>query len=137
MRRKVVSTSMLLAHLFQFPFPGLPVVALLVQVPLAGLAVVVEWSQRKKRAAPRREPLVSRRPEAERPAARRAEQPPAPPREPSAITPPQAPPKPPVPAEVKPPPIEAREPAAPAEELGPPAEGEPAEIVEVQPEVEE
>lgn len=58
---------MVLAHLFQFPFPGMPVVALLLQIPLAGLAAVVEWNQRKKRAISRREPVAARRPEAERP----------------------------------------------------------------------
>jgi hypothetical protein len=38
-------------HLFQFPIPALPVIALLFQVPLTTLAVVVEWNQRKKRRA--------------------------------------------------------------------------------------
>jgi fused signal recognition particle receptor len=62
-----VSTPMLLAHLFHFPFPGFPFVALLLQVPLAGLAAAVEWSQRKRRPTMRREPLTVQRPEAVRP----------------------------------------------------------------------
>ncbi|MBV8774924.1 MAG: signal recognition particle-docking protein FtsY [Deltaproteobacteria bacterium] len=66
---------MVLAHLFQFPFPGLPVVALLLQIPLGGLAVVVEWNQRKKRAISAREPLAARRPEAARPRVSPAERP--------------------------------------------------------------
>src|SRR5437764_13410239 len=66
-------------HLFQFPLPGLPVVALFLQIPLAGLAFVVEWNQRKKRAISPREPLAARRPEAGRPAARPPQRPAAPP----------------------------------------------------------
>jgi len=157
-----VSTSMLLAHLFQFPFPGLPVVALLVQFPLAGLAVVVEWNQRKKRPAPHREALAARRSEAERAAPRGAGQPTtppvgrgeglaeratpplepsAPPLEHAAATPPepQIPPKPPespVPADVTPPPLEVHEPAARKEEFAPSVKEEHAEVVEVRPEVE-
>ena len=157
-----MSTSMLLAHLFQFPFPGLPVVALLLQFPLAGLAVVVEWNQRKKRPAPRREPFAARRSEADRPAARGAEppttppvgrgeglaeratpppEPSAPPLEHAAATPPepQIPPKPPespVPADVTPPPLEVHEPAARKEEFAPSVKEEHAEVVEVRPQVE-
>jgi fused signal recognition particle receptor len=56
---------MLLMHLFNFPFPGLPVLALALQFPLALLAVVVEWSQRKKRRAPLRESQTFRNASAE------------------------------------------------------------------------
>src|SRR5690348_2375614 len=70
-------------HLFQFPLPGLPVVALFLQIPLAGLAFVVEWNQRKKRAISPREPIAARRPEAERPVARLPQRPAAPSVEPS------------------------------------------------------
>ena len=152
--------SMLLAHPFQFPFPGLPLVALLVQFPLAGLAVVVEWSRRKKRPAARREPLGYRPPEAQRPVARPTEQPtalrterPEPPAEraatprepsasppePSAERPPRIPPKPsapPVPAGVSPPPFEVRQSPALKEELAPTAEAGRTEVVEVQPGIE-
>jgi fused signal recognition particle receptor len=138
----------------------LMLVALAVQFPLAGFAVLLELSQRKKRPTARREPLVSRGLEAERPAAQRAEQPtaprvekPEPPaeraapaREPSALPPelatatpppiPAQPSAPSVPAEVTPPLVEAREPAAREEELAPAAEAERLEGVEVQPEVE-
>lgn len=62
----------LLAHLFQFPFPGLPVVALLSQIPLAALAAAVEWSQRKKRAIAARDAFASRRPQPKRPISERA-----------------------------------------------------------------
>lgn len=65
-----------LAHLLQFPFPGLPVVALLTQIPLTALAAVVEWSQRKKRAIVDRDALASR-PPARRPISQRAQTEPA------------------------------------------------------------
>jgi len=138
----------------------LMLVALAVQFPLAGFAVLLEWSQRKKRFAARREPLIPRSLEAERPSVQRAEQPtaplvqrpeppterPAPPREPSApslepavVTPPPIaakPSAPSIPAEVTPPLVEVREPAARQEELAPAAEVERPEAVEVQPGVE-
>src|ERR1700740_3388230 len=69
---------MLVVHLFQFPFPGLPVLALLLQIPLAGLAAVVEWNQRKRRPVDR-EPLASSLPGAERRGIRTVERPTAPP----------------------------------------------------------
>jgi len=132
-------------------------VALAIQFPLAGLAVLLEWSQRKKRPPARREPLVSRGLEAERPAAPRTEQPTArraerleppaesaaPSREPSAprpeltaVTPSPIPAKPlapPVPAEVSVPPLEVRETAVREAELAPAAEVERPKIAEVQP----
>ncbi len=134
-----MSTSMLLAHLFQFPFPGLPVVALLLQFPLAGLAAVVEWSQRKKRSALRREPLVARRLEAERPLVRPVGRPTVPPverpeRPAERPVPPREPPAPPPPTEVALPPVEVGE--SVAREPAPAAEAKPAEVVEVQPQVE-
>lgn len=67
-----MATPTLLAHLFQFPFPGLPVVALLSQIPLAALAAVVEWNQRKKRPTADRDALTSRRPQRERPVTKSA-----------------------------------------------------------------
>lgn len=138
----------------------LMLVALAIQFPLAGLAVLLEWSQRKKRLAARREPLAPRGLEAERPAAQRAEQPTpppverpelpaeraAPPREPSApppelaaVTPPPIPAEPsapPGPAEVSAPPLEVGEAAAREAELAPVEEAERPEVVEVQPRVE-
>jgi fused signal recognition particle receptor len=145
-----VSTPMLLTHLFQFPFPGLPVVAVLLQIPLAGLAVVVEWNQRKKRPRSRGGPLAARRPEAERPAITPAERAPAlpverpeqigqaappvgpstAPLEPAPTAPPERPspePQPAVttPAEAAPPAVEFREDAA--------REAEPTEAEEAEP----
>ena len=138
----------------------LMLIALAVQLPLTGVAVLLEWSRRKKRPAVRSEPLMPNRLEAERPAAQRAEQPTAPraerpelpaeravpPDEPSVpppelaeVTPPPIPAKPSapsVPAEVTPPSVEVREPAAQEEELAPAAETERPEVVEVQPGVE-
>ncbi|HJU12455.1 MAG TPA: hypothetical protein VJ728_16345, partial [Candidatus Binataceae bacterium] len=118
---------MLLAHLLQFPFPGLPFVALLLQIPLAGLATAVEWNQRKKRPAGRQQPYVSRRPEAPRPIAGPSESsaPPAaeipkrPPEDGVAASQPPASVTQPQPA-----PPEAREPSAPpiAAEVTPPVE---------------
>jgi fused signal recognition particle receptor len=64
---------MLLTHLFRFPFPGLPVVALLSQIPLAALAALVEWNQRKKRPNTGRDGLASRRLQSKRPVTKRAE----------------------------------------------------------------
>jgi fused signal recognition particle receptor len=134
-------------------------VALAVQFPLLSLAIAVEWSQRKKRPAAPRAPLVSRLPDAVRPPAPRAQQPTAPrterpelrveratparepsePSAPSALTPPQPELQPepsarPIPAEVTPPPVEVHEPAPPDEQLAPAAETERAPVVEVQPE---
>ena len=140
-----------------FTLQMLMLVALAIQFPIAGIAVLLEWSQRKKRPPARREPLVSRGLEAERPAAPRTEQPTAPraerleppagsaapSREPSAsppeltaVTPspiPARPLAPPVPPEVSEPPLEVREGAAQEGELTPAAEAEHPEIVEVQP----
>jgi fused signal recognition particle receptor len=125
-----------LMHLFNFPFPGLPVVALVVQFPLGVLAFAVEWSQRKKRPTARRQPQASRRMDAERsalsplerqsePGARKPEPPSVPPplpSEPSELAPePAATDKAPEPqvvpvpsaalqAELSPPAIEIREP---------------------------
>jgi fused signal recognition particle receptor len=90
-----VATPML-SHLFQFPFPGLPVVALLLQIPLAALATVVEWNQRKKRAVRRPEPVVGRQPKVDLELTRTGAEPTAPPIEkaesPGPAAPPQAPP---------------------------------------------
>jgi fused signal recognition particle receptor len=55
-----VSIPILLAHLFKFPFPGLAVAALISQIPLIGLAAVLEWNQRKKRPGARRGTPASR-----------------------------------------------------------------------------
>jgi len=135
-------------------------VALAVQFPLAGFAVLLEWSQRKKRPTARRERLMPRGLEAERPAAQRAEQPiaprverpeppaerAAPPREPSTPPPelaaeipppiPAKPSAPPVSAEVSTLPLEVREAKTREEELAPAAEAEFPKVVEVQPVVE-
>jgi fused signal recognition particle receptor len=157
-----VSTPMLLVHLFQFPFPGLPVVALLLQIPLAGLAAIVEWNQRKKRPAVRRELLAVRGPQADRQVMGTAERPPAPhverlePRpEPTAELPTQsAPPVEPAPAaleelpstpapsvpehaaEVSPLPLEVREGVAREAESALAAKSEVTKVAEVERQVE-
>jgi fused signal recognition particle receptor len=61
------------AHLFQFPFPGLPVVALLSQIPLSALAAVIEWNQRKKRPTTGLDALAAHPPQTEQPVTERAE----------------------------------------------------------------
>jgi fused signal recognition particle receptor len=150
-----VSTSMLFAHLFHFPFPALPVVALLLQIPLTGLAAAVEWSRRKKRPIGHRAPLPSRRPEAARP----VETPPSRPLEPPArpIEPVAAPVEPPAPelepsppaaqeqpvpsepslpvGEIRPPSAEVPEGLAGEEQVAPATTAEPGELLEVQPPV--
>ena len=137
----------------------LMLIALAVQFPLAGVAVALEWSSRKRRPVVRPEPLMPRGPEIEWPAGQRAEQPipprterpepsaerparprepSAPPVEPTAVAPPQprVSPQPRVPsvsAEVTPPPAEVGKPAAQEEKVAPAAQ--PTEVVESQPEV--
>jgi fused signal recognition particle receptor len=134
-------------------------IALAIQVPLAGAAIVVEWSRRKKRPAAGYAPLPSQRPQAERagalpverpptpalerrvplaePALPSIEQPSVPPAEPS-VTPPEpeisAPlPSPPPPAEAALPPKEMQE--AAAQQASTFAAAEPQPKIEVQPEV--
>ena len=157
-----MSTPVLLMHLFHFPFPGLPVVALLLQVPLAVLAVLFEWNQRKKRPSVRRERLARRLPQVEPEVVRTVEQPTAltverperlaepaqPPRTPSDSALETAPatlqelPTPPMPsvpshaAEVSPLPAGVREGAALEEEPVAAEKGEPAKVAEVEPKVE-
>jgi len=111
----------------------LMLIALVVQLPFAGVAVALEWSSRKRRPTVRQEPLASRgveversaRQRAERPATPRVEQPElpaerlAPPQEAlapaaeaaAAVPPPQVLPEPPapsVPTEAASPPVEIR-----------------------------
>jgi fused signal recognition particle receptor len=133
-------------------------IALAVQFPLAGIAVAFEWSSRKRRPVVHREPLVSRGPEVERPAAQPAKRPATPPAQrpelsaerpapsqeplapstgPAAVTAPQPwvspePPAPSVPTEVTPPPVEVRKPAVREEEFA--SEVQRAEVVAAQPE---
>jgi fused signal recognition particle receptor len=136
----------------------LMLIALAVQFPLAGIAVAFEWSSRKRRPVVHREPLASRGPEVERPAAQPAKRPATPPAQrpglsaerpapsqeplapstgPAAVTAPQPrvspePPAPSVPTEVTPPPVEVRKPAVREEEFA--SEVQRAEVVAAQPE---
>jgi len=109
-------------------------IALILQLPLVGLAFAVEFSQRKKRPRPIREPFPTPQP-AEPPAAQRIERPAETPE--SKITPAPAP----SPVEVVATPPEvaqpsAPEPEAPEQALPPPAEAQPPEAQGVAPEVE-
>jgi fused signal recognition particle receptor len=134
----------------------LMLIALVVQLPFAGIAVALEWSSRKRRPVMRQEPLASRgvaversTRRAERPAIPRAEQPELPAERPAlsqeppassaeaaaAVPQPQVLPEPPIPSvptEVTSPPVEVRKPPKPDEEVVP--AGQRAEVAAAQPE---
>ena len=134
--------------------------ALAVQLPLAGLALVVEWSQRKKRLAQHRGPVVPRWQEAVTEASKTDEQLTAPqvgiptalteptveslesaPHLPTSQEPPQVaevalePSAPQASAEIAPPAVEALEPIERLQEVTPTVPAEPVEVVAVKPQI--